>query len=693
MEPLGRRSLAATLFAVHTTNTETLNLMHARSELLSAMGVVGSFLVYLYLPRSRRTYLYLLPMVVGALAKTPAVMFAPLFLVYVVPVRAGPLGAGSVLAAIAAARAARRSGRACRRSSWASVVFLASSAMDAADASTTAAATGCDYLRTQPFVWLHYGRLFFLPVGLTADTDWTLIPTGTTRASIAGLLFVALLLRVALERVEDAALAARGLRPRLVRARAAAGLQHRSARRGRRTSTGCSFPTSGCRSRWSGALTLLVERWSNARPRLRPLLTRAALVLALVAIGGNAVGTYERNKVWRTEETLWRDVTEKSPANGRGLMNYGLTQMAQGQVRGGQAALRAGRSSTTRTTPRLEINLGIVTDRLGQPAVAESHFQRALQLQPNDPSSAFFLRALAGRAGARGRSDPAPGAGHRPEPGDRGRQVSAPGRLCAGGADGGVEVAGRGDAGAGARRSAVEQYLNDRGRSGRRRRRRRRPRDGREPAEHVAAPLPGRRFPGQYRRGEEGARAQARLRRGPQQHRGGVCVAGALGRSDRGRARSLAAEAGFSAGAQQSGLGGGRETEGEQMTREEQTTHTVMGWSWSPWRCVAGAAVVALLACTAVGCGGETAVTRPAADTNELQVSFEHYRAGRYQEASLPRRRRCWRRTPVGGCLQQPGGTVLGTADRRSDPAAQEAIRLRPDYQLARNNLAWIQRE
>ena len=61
-----------------------MNLIHARSELLSAMGVVGSFLVYLYLPRSRRTHLYLLPMIVGALAKTPAVMFAPLFLVYLV---------------------------------------------------------------------------------------------------------------------------------------------------------------------------------------------------------------------------------------------------------------------------------------------------------------------------------------------------------------------------------------------------------------------------------------------------------------------------------------------------------------------------------------------------------------------------------------------------------------------------------
>src|SRR5205807_2678034 len=76
--------LAATIFSVHTTNTETMNLMHVRSELLSTMGVVGSFLMYFYLPGSRRALLYLLPMIVGALAKVPAVIFAPLFFVYVV---------------------------------------------------------------------------------------------------------------------------------------------------------------------------------------------------------------------------------------------------------------------------------------------------------------------------------------------------------------------------------------------------------------------------------------------------------------------------------------------------------------------------------------------------------------------------------------------------------------------------------
>src|SRR5262249_8266264 len=75
--------LTAVLFSVHAATSESVTYISSRSELLSAMGVVGSFVIYLYLPRWRRTFLYLLPMLVGALAKSPAVTFAPLFLVYV----------------------------------------------------------------------------------------------------------------------------------------------------------------------------------------------------------------------------------------------------------------------------------------------------------------------------------------------------------------------------------------------------------------------------------------------------------------------------------------------------------------------------------------------------------------------------------------------------------------------------------
>ncbi|MBU1720622.1 MAG: tetratricopeptide repeat protein, partial [Bacteroidetes bacterium] len=56
------------------------------------------------------------------------------------------------------------------------------------------------------------------------------------------------------------------------------------------------------------------------------VLAGATLLLVL-----HGWGTHERNKIWSSEETLWKDVAEKSPKNGRGLMNYGLTFMRKGE--------------------------------------------------------------------------------------------------------------------------------------------------------------------------------------------------------------------------------------------------------------------------------------------------------------------------------------------------------------------------
>src|SRR5258708_36870887 len=48
-------------------------------------------------------------------------------------------------------------------------------------------------LITQPSVWLHYFRLFFLPIGLTADTDWQPFARWYDVRALAGYAFVVLL--------------------------------------------------------------------------------------------------------------------------------------------------------------------------------------------------------------------------------------------------------------------------------------------------------------------------------------------------------------------------------------------------------------------------------------------------------------------------------------------------------------------
>ena len=38
--------------------------------------------------------------------------------------------------------------------------------------------------------------------------------------------------------------------------------------------------------------------------------------------------TFQRNAVWESEATLWRNTMEASPHNGRAFMHYGLTRLA-----------------------------------------------------------------------------------------------------------------------------------------------------------------------------------------------------------------------------------------------------------------------------------------------------------------------------------------------------------------------------
>ena len=112
----------------------------------------------------------------------------------------------------------------------------------------------------------------------------------------------------------------------------------------------------------------------------------AGCALVLIAF---AAGTWERNEVWHTEESLWYDVTLKSPYNGRGLMNYGLTQMQKGEnARALDYFTRALVFNPNYSI--LEINLGVVNGALLNDAEAERHFERAAALAPTEATSHYY---------------------------------------------------------------------------------------------------------------------------------------------------------------------------------------------------------------------------------------------------------------------------------------------------------------
>lgn len=392
--------VAASLYGVHTAHTETMNIIQVRSELLSALGILGSFLVYFYVPRSRRAHLYLLPMVVGTFAKPTTVMFAPLFLVYLLLFEER-LSLPDLFTS--------RSWPSVRAALWKSLpacivgvgVFLFTNAMEAR-AFERSPYGRLEYFLSQCFAWLHYGRLFFLPVGLTADPDSGLIAHWYDTRVVAGVGFAALLLYVVWSRSKTMAsrpvafgVAWFGL-TLLPSSSIIPLVGVTSDHRPFLSYMGLSLAVV-----WGTAL--LVRRWYEAMPRLRPMLGPAACVGALLAVGGHAVGTYARNKTFLTEEALWRDVTAANPANARAQVSLAVSLIAQDKYAEANEVLERARVYAP-DYGLLEINLGVATLGLGQPDVAERHFLRALKLTPGDPMAhSFYGRWL----GERGRLDEA----------------------------------------------------------------------------------------------------------------------------------------------------------------------------------------------------------------------------------------------------------------------------------------------
>jgi tetratricopeptide (TPR) repeat protein len=242
------------------------------------------------------------------------------------------------------------------------------------------------YLLTQPIVALHYFKTFFLPTELSADTDRQLVSSIFSETSVIGLAFLCALLfaiRSAL-RSREARPIAFGLLWFLIALLPTSLFPLGEPENDHRM----FFPFVGLvlAVSWSAALFVKnhEERWSGS-PGWRAALAACALLLLAMY----AYGTHVRNQVWRSEESLWRDVVAKSPRNGRGLMNYGLTQLSKGDIPAAYDYFRRA-SFLTPNYSTLEINLGVAAGALRRDSEAQDHFRRAILLAPQDSQTYFF---------------------------------------------------------------------------------------------------------------------------------------------------------------------------------------------------------------------------------------------------------------------------------------------------------------
>jgi protein O-mannosyl-transferase len=355
-------AFGAACYGLHPVCAETINYVSQRAELYSTLGVVAALYIYIVRPDWRRYGVYLLPLAAALLSKAPALVFPALLFAYLYLFEDGQAGRAfrSVLPSLAV------------------TLIVAGLQVKMTPATFVAgAASPSAYRLTQPYVALRYFESFFLPVRLSADTDLGPLSSASQPEALAGFIFFAAILAAAIfcSRKRLTAPIAFGLwwfiltlLPTALFALAEVENDHRMF-----------FPFVGLAMSVAWALTLAVERQSR----------RIVIPIAVALLASYAYGTTRRNAVWNTEGSLWHDVTLKSPHNGRGLMNYGLTLMAAGDMPGAldyfQRAL-----VYTPNYHVLEINLGIVMGELHRDMEAEEHFRRAMALAPQDSLPYFY---------------------------------------------------------------------------------------------------------------------------------------------------------------------------------------------------------------------------------------------------------------------------------------------------------------
>jgi tetratricopeptide (TPR) repeat protein len=359
---------AAGLYGVHPVIAETVNYIIQRSEIYFTLALVAAFVVYIRAPRLRKYGLYLIPAVMALLSKPTAAVFPVLLFAWI-----WLFEEENIMKAAA-------------RSIPAFVVCGAATAFVAhmtPPTYITGAQSAFDYRITQPYVLLGYFVKFFAPVGLSADSDRTPFTTIGPDA-ITGFAFVAALIGFAWWCLFGGGKSRRELRPLafgaiwfLVASIPTSWIPLAEVENDHRM----YFPFVGLALAVCQGGALLCAR----RPRsVRVLVPACAVLLAVFAWG-----TRERNRVWQTDESLWQDVTEKSPRNGRGLMNYGLTQMAKGNY---AAALDLFNRALAFNPAYyiLEINLGIAYAATNNAAQAQTHFSRAIALAPAEASPRYY---------------------------------------------------------------------------------------------------------------------------------------------------------------------------------------------------------------------------------------------------------------------------------------------------------------
>ena len=371
-------------YLVHPAIAETINYIIARSDVYSTFFVIVALVCYQYSSFSRKTFLYLLPIVLGALAKPPSVLFAPILFFYLLIIEEEVSLYDLIKNKIKLLSVINKT--------FVAFIFclLLYVFIDRMTPSTwvPGGSSRWTYLITQPFVILHYFTTFFLPFGLSADSDWKSLNSIWDIRFFIGIIFIITIvfLIIYLTKKKEHRPISFGLFWFLITLMPTSSIiplaevlnDHRMY-----------FPFIGLSLSVTYSIYLiLLETFKSYS---LSLISKRNIISITIIVGLSlyAFGTYQRNKVWHSEESLWYDVTIKSPENGRGLMNYGLEKMAKGDYENANKYFQKALEYNP-TYHYLFINLGVLYGAIGKADSAIIYFNKAIEFGGSYANTHFF---------------------------------------------------------------------------------------------------------------------------------------------------------------------------------------------------------------------------------------------------------------------------------------------------------------
>ena len=362
-------------FMLSTCNSDTINYISSSSDSISTFWVLVALVLFIYYPAKRKFCYYLIPLIIASLVKPSAIVFPLLLGLYAL------LFENTNISPISFSLIKKIFILIVPSLVLSILLYILQAKLNSPHWHPSA--SRYHYIITQPFVTLYYLFTFYFPFGLSVDPDWAALKTIFDWHFFAGLLFFAVFVRLVIysfKRPKSYPILF-GLGWYLIALLPSALIPLEEVMNDHRA----FFSNIGL-----AIASVWVFRFALEKlPVNSAFVTGLFKVVAVLILILNSVGTFERNKVWKTEETLWHDVTVKSPNNGRGLMNYGNVLMSQGKFNETELYYKKALELCPYYSYLYE-NMGILKAAEKQIDTAEMYFNKALALSPNEPSVYFF---------------------------------------------------------------------------------------------------------------------------------------------------------------------------------------------------------------------------------------------------------------------------------------------------------------